>query len=475
MNKKKLFIAMSIAFAIGSSVEAFGDDLVIYDENAETEIGLIFNQSNPGGWNTQNLPSFRENSQQTGINTSATSFVMQTKNQADAWNSYVLLQIDKGGITPEMIQERPYLKIMVHKNPNVQNIALYLQTQNAKLPDWNIWAKAVYYGGPGSENTWVDMVIDLRKNRTNINYEDSTITAFRFLPITQHGAKPPIVTFRIDQIVLSDNSMPRDLQIMEQSNVQFLFEDYETEKSTWLKDQEINPQNTSNTFAVVDNPLASGINTSEKVLEFNKIDQCTWYHGGPMFRFNDLVVLDDTYKYMHCMIYVPEDGTTTENPTVQLHSADWTGNVNQRMDEFVIKKGKWIDMVQEVNKDNNIPYLRQFSVRFDVRNSNGDYINSAAAIFYIDNIMLNDNPNPIIETTGPGTNINRQEMKPMICYADGWLKANNISSDMYIYDLTGSMIKVVKTQNGQCNILLSLPQGVYIIKAQQQTHKITIR
>lgn len=475
MNKKKLLVALSLAFAVGSSVEAFCDDLVIYDEQVETEVGLIFNQSNPGGWNSQNLPSFRENSQQTGINTSATSFVMQTKNQADAWNSYVLLQIDKGGITPEMIKERPYLKIMVHKNPNVQNIALYLKTKNLPLPDWNIWAKAVYYGAPSAENAWVDMVIDLRKNRTNINYEDSTITVLRFLPITQHGAKPPIVTFRIDQIVLSDNSMPRDLQIMEQSNVQFQFEDYDTEKLAWLKGGEINPQNTSNTLAVVENPLVDGINTSDKVLEFNKIDQCTWYHAGPMFRFNDLVALDDTYKYMHCMIYVPEDGTATEAPTVQMHAADWTGNVNQRMDEFVIEKGKWIDMVQEINKDNNIPYMRQFSIRFDMRNSSGAFAESGAAKFYIDNVVLNNDPNPVTENAGPGTYVDQLEKNVEISYVDGCLKASHVVGNLYIYDLTGSMRQMVETQDGQCNTAINLPQGVYVVKAQNQIQKITVR
>ena len=90
------------------------------------------------------------------------------------------------------------------------------------------------------------------------------------------------------------------------------------------------------------------------------------------------------------MVYVPSSALEgRESVDLQLCAADFTGSENSEL--FTIwddETDGWIDLVMEVN---NIAYITEMTVRFDLRKDADDsYINSPANTFYVDGMTMNN-------------------------------------------------------------------------------------
>ena len=129
--KNKLLIILNLILLIQIPLFALDDILIFTGEDNVSEVGVSLTLPyNPGGLNPSNKPSFRVNSVKNGINTSDVCLAIVTNNNSLAWNTMVDLNILANGITPQMMSDRRYLKVMVWRNITSQEMCIQVNGQN---------------------------------------------------------------------------------------------------------------------------------------------------------------------------------------------------------------------------------------------------------------------------------------------------------------------------------------------------------
>jgi len=163
-------------------------------------------------------------------------------------------------------------------------------------------------------------------------------------------------------------------------------------------DSSIHP--VSETFIVVDNPLKAGINTSNKVLQFNRrgtIDGgMPW--GGFWANADPNIDLTSN-KYVHAKVL-----KTRISPLHFKMEGGGTGNLEQKSMYPQTKTEQWEDIVF---KFDTLEMTGLYPVVAFMPDFEDPLLQSDLLVIYIDDILLNNDPNPIIPSTFPITfNVN---------------------------------------------------------------------
>jgi hypothetical protein len=186
----------------------------------------------------------------------------------------------------------------------------------------------------------------------------------------------------------------------------------------------------------------------------------------------------DDPQYLHVLVYVPENVITDDNLTgvdVQLCAKDHLGNENTEI--FTVwddEVDEWIDLVMEIN---SIEYLKEVTVRYDLRSDDNGWVNSPANTFYLDEIVFNKDENP---RTHIETGI-RQTTSGVFATVTSASNAINVRTSkdvtIQVYNVLGGLIRSVKA-NGTA--VLPVEKGIYLVKinsvnGEQQVTKVLVK
>jgi len=421
MKKFKRIFASSLMLAFCFGTVYSKDDLVIssFEVGATTEVGVSILGTDASGYiggSYLEKPAVSDNPNATGINTSAKCVTQVLASTAKRWGAITYLDFTTT-ITPAMMTERKYMKIMVwrEKNPNNFRVSFAKAEDALRGVNWNDGTNA-YIAKLAKDGEWVDVVIDLSKSVTStvaggggtFKWMDQNLKSIGLQNVENATtALGYTVKVMYDNIVLSDSPMPRGVYIFEKSDLKFGFENLSGEKAFWLEKDSISAQSTTNSFEIIDNPVKATENNTSKVLKFNKSATCSWWEGGPKFTLDGLIPVGGTNpSFLHTMIYIPSGATTTAVPiTVQINATDWSGNTNQiEYDEYIFDTDKWVDIVLDLTT--KLTHLKQVAIRFDVQKNAAatDWIKTPAAMYYLDGIELTTSADPRVKleeyTTG---------------------------------------------------------------------------
>lgn len=214
---KKVNLPIIISLFLLNIISVFAaDDLVIstFETGATNEIGATLNLTVAGsGYAAGNFSmtpqiGLNDDTAPDGLNTSAKCLKMTVKNTGRRWGTFVYLDFPNGGLTKDMMKARKYMKIMVWREFEPNNMRISVNS-NAY---WNDGSNI--YAGKPIGGMWVDVVIDLSKTLAGRLWADSTINRICFQPIenaTSNWTVGTATTMKvmIDNIVLSDNNLTR--------------------------------------------------------------------------------------------------------------------------------------------------------------------------------------------------------------------------------------------------------------------------
>lgn len=399
MKNKVLLIILTIF--IVCPMWALDDLLIFTGEDNTGEIGVSLSLPyNPGGLNSANMPSFRANAIKEGINESDICFAMVSASNAMAWNTMAQLDILGGGLTPEMMEARPYLKVMVWRNIDSQEMCIQVNKQNWES-DNNI-----YRATPAKEE-WVDLVINLDQLRGSgnrwpkANWADSTITSFRFLPLAWNRSVGQQVVLRVDNIALSDNPEPRTQAPETGPNHvgDIMIENFEpdTEGEIGLTNiRAVAPEKDQfeQVPGVYENPYPGGINTTPTCLAMRTKPGATRWQCYAIADFDNggiTPLMMAKRKYLKMMVWRDYDLNTLR---ILLNNSDW--NASTYIYNGKPLKGEWVDLVIDLSKSyGGTIWGNQTltSIMFEPIENNSAGLGVPVTLL-IDNIVLSDDPFP---------------------------------------------------------------------------------
>jgi myo-inositol-hexaphosphate 3-phosphohydrolase len=134
---------------------------------------------------------------------------------------------------------------------------------------------------------------------------------------------------------------------------------------------------------------------------------------------------------------------------------------------------EWIDLVMEINR---IEYLKELTVRYDLRKEGSNYINSPANTYYLDDIVFNrdQDPRTHIET---GIKLPAVSTLAKITTADGAILISTAkNAQIQVYNIVGRLIHSAQDLK---KVELPVEKGVYVVNiiagGEKQTAKVLVK
>jgi hypothetical protein len=393
------------------------------------------------------LPQVGNNPAVGGNNTSAKCLLAINVADADWWGNFAVL----GMKTPITITEsNRYLHVKVYRSIQPKDFRIGFNGRE----DANI----VFSGTVANDATWENIVCDLGASFMDADLE------YIYIIWSTNWSDPRTgwesATYAFDDFTLSDSPLPPDVTPVDGNGLKIGFES-QSEITQWV--QEFDLINADNTAEIIDNPFTtSAVNSAGKALQFNKSADASWWQGYRIVFNNVLSVGGDYPNYLHTLVYIPgsvlEDGMLGVD--VQLCAKDHTGKENTAL--FTVwddEVDEWIDLVMEINQ---IEYLKEVTVRYDLRkNENDEYINSPANTFYLDEIVFDKDENPRTEIN---TGINKPAAQPLAkvtATGEAIQIYTSKNAGIQVYNVVGQLIESAYTSG---NRSIPVNKGLYIVK-----------
>lgn len=392
-------------------------------------------------------PSIGDNSAKGGLNTTEKCFVAVNAADADWWGNFGELKLK----TPITITEsNRYLRFLAYRSIQPKNFRIAVNGEHE--------AEA-YQGKLSKDGEWEGVVVDLG---AKLMGQELTSIVFVFScnwsdPRSGWGTG----TYMFDEFELSDKPLPPGVvEVEDLSGFNIGFEN-EAVTNQWISKFDMIHE--SNSYEIVDNPVSSDINPTAKVAKFNKSADASWWQGFRM-EFNGALKISPDYKYLHAMVWVPSEALGDEfSVDVQLCAKDFSGTEQTYMcpvwDDMC---DDWVDIVTPVT---TISYMTELTVRFNILKEGEVYVNSPANTFYLDGIVLNDDPDPRYELT---SGIRNQEVLDGIRVAGGTGVINVSTSQptlVKVYNTVGSLLYSASIQE---NTKISLAKGLHIVQLESE-------
>lgn len=452
MNMKKLLTLFSLSCLTLGSISAQNNADKIISTFEDGDNGLT--DTTP--WCDGNLfemgAQIMNNPETGGINNSEKCFGAVFKPNGGWWGAWTYLELEKPVVISE---EQPYLKMMVYRSVNRGGMSIGINNNDP-------WEKSF---STKADGVWEDIIFDLTDK---IGTELSTLV---ILHQNWDGQEGPQATYLYDNVVMSDNLLPRGVELVDGKGFNLSFQQ-QKETDKWIKNIEIFSDEI-NSYEIVDNPtINDDLNKTSKVFKFDK-GNCDWWHGGPKFNLNGLIELgeENELQYMHVAVNVPETAFNEDGIcTVQLCAWDHLGREsNQTFNIFEGDDNMWHDLVFSLTDELN--YITNFSVRFDIRKDNNDnWIKSPEGVFYLDEIAISNLEEERIliedQDAGEGNSVSQTGKNSNIVYNTKRGLNITVANDALvdISSVSGINVKRFNAKANETTVISSLPQGVYLIK-----------
>lgn len=440
---KKLF-TICVLITMGSFVTARAQVLATFENTATDQLEKGDKWYDPSRFVLE--PSIGDNSAKGGSNTSDKCFVAVNVPDADWWGNFGELKLK----TPITITEQNrYLKFLAYRSIQPKDFRVAINGDHEE-------ASMVYQGSLSADATWQGMVVDL-----GAKFMGQELKSIVFVyscnwsdPRNGWGA----ATYMFDNFELSDKPLPPGVtEVTDLSDFYINFEDQSKIDKYVSKFDVINA---ANSYEITNNTASSDVNPTQKMVTFNKSSDASWWQG---FRtvFKNALKISDDYRYLHVMLWAPESVLAgRESADVQLCAKDFSGKENTYTDKIWDDQvNGWIDFVMNVT---DIQYMTELTVRFDIQKDGDNYINSPANTFYIDELTLNNNPEPrrdvlsrISPTVDDLSNVKVSGGKNIVRLVSD--KMANVT----IYNVFGNSVKNVVVSGV---VSIPLAKGIYLVK-----------
>jgi hypothetical protein len=344
MKKSTLFILMMFIFA------GLAKSQVI--EDFEPVKMNVFSQGANG------YMKMVPNPDPSGINTSANVVEFLRGKDGDAWAGfYTTLS------TPVDITANRYVHVWVWK-PRISRTVFKLERADGNFEVASMSAQTQI-------NAWEELVFDF--GATAASGEYVKIVFFPDFPDGPVGLEEDIVIY-FDHIYVNNDPAVGSAPVM-------VIEDYENIPLNLMKGGEDDMSN----FTKVENPDKSGANLSDYVIKFHRDkDGVPW--GG---WFSATQVDVTTNKYMHAKVWKPRI-----SPIKFKLEGGAAGTLEIASMNAQTETGKWVDYVFDFSSKTGtyptIVFMPDFADPVDLTED---------IDIYFDDIILNNDPNPILEPT----------------------------------------------------------------------------
>ncbi|MDR2805192.1 MAG: T9SS type A sorting domain-containing protein [Dysgonamonadaceae bacterium] len=462
-------LSMVLAFTANAqplaTFEDGANDLAAFGTNDTGGGGFWFDTARfiDGG-----APQVGNNPAKGGLNTSEKCLLAVNVADADWWGNFCSI----GLATPITITEQNrYLHFMAYRSIQPKEFRVNV---NGNADGGNAGGSQIWNGKLKQNATWEWVVVDLG---SKILGQELSVISF----VLSNNWDDPrtgwdVATYAFDNFELSGSSLPPDVTLIDGSALKIGYES-QSEIDQWV--QEFDLLNTNNTASIIDNPFTtSEVNSGGKILQFNKSDQASWWQGYRINFKGIMAVGDPNPNYLHVLVYVPSSILEGDmiSMDVQLCAKDHLGNENAEL--FTVwddEMDEWVDLVMDINK---IEYLKEVTVRYDLRKDAEDnYINSPTNTFYLDEIVFNkdDERRTYIET---GVRETLPTPFATVTTTDDAINVRSAKQvNIQLYNVLGGLVRSVNV-NGTASI--PVDGGVYIVKinsvnGEQQIAKVLVK
>lgn len=289
---------------------------------------------------------------------------------------------------------------------------------------------------------WEDFVFDLSESISG-----KEVARIVIQPELNFNDAVPATTYLFDDFKLTESSYPEGVQIINVSKIV----DFDNEALTAQNILEFKLQSADAKYEITGNPHVSDVNPSGKVIRYNKPANTTWWHS-LQFLINGLAKVEYPNTYLHFMLFNPSGAP------VEVMAEDHSGK--QVSNEFyVYDSGEWEDFVLDLA---DLTTIKIIHFRFDV--SQRDNWNNPAGIYYVDDVVLNDDfaPRETI-TSSIKTTIGKDQLSVYSSNGTIYVKAADKQiASVEIFSVNGCK---VAAKNGIFDeVGFNLPKGTYLVK-----------
>ena len=331
-------------------------------------------------------------------------------------------------------------------------------------PDISIRVDAASAGGDGSADIramnaysnfgqWQDLVFEINggtggKSVIQINYLAdlgfNNSPAGRVLNNTDKFAY-------IDEIIVNSNPLPRGTSYINANNL------WDFESATTGNISGVSTYSDANnpvTYPVA-NPLKNSLNNTDNSCKRVAASTTNWWTGLE-YSFTSPVQLDATHKYLHTLVMVPSAGQKVVFD-VKVGSSKV---ISDRVTTVPVAN-EWVDVVLDLSA---YPFISGAAVKC------GHWDGTVAGDYFVDEIYLDDNPNPRVAVA---TALNGLKNAKMI-YSQGKDIVIDpvIACEAQIFELSG---KLVWKQEINQRVGIRMNQsGIYIVKTGNDVSRIIV-
>jgi hypothetical protein len=403
-----------------------------------------------------------------GINTSAKCLLAVNAANADWWGNFCSI----GLAEPITITENNrYLHFMAYRSIQPKNFRVNV---NGTSDGGNGGGNTEIWNGKLKQDaTWENVVVDLG----GLMEKEEPLSVISFV-LSNNWDDPRdgwgVATYAFDNFALSSSSLPPDVSLIDGNQLHVGFES-QTETDLWVK--EIDLINAGNSKEIIDNPFPeSAVNAQGKVLKFDKSADASWWQGCRLDFNGIMAVGGDNPQYLHALVYVPGVAFTDGmmGLDIQLCAKDHLGNENTEF--FTVwddETDEWLDLVMEINE---IEYLKELTVRYDVRKEGDDYINSPANTFYLDEIVFNKDSEAREKIEAGIKQFSVSGLAQITGDKGSILVQTDKSALIQVYDAVGKTIGLIREAT---RAEIAVQKGVYIIRitagGERQTAKVFVK
>lgn len=448
---KKLFtflILLSLALGVAEA-----QSLATFETGATDKlvIGEKYTGYRDARWVTR--PYIGTNDVTNGMNTSEKCYIAKLAVNTDWWGALDILYLTEPVIITE---ENRYLKFLAYRSDQTRDFGISVNNQHDVR---------FFLGKLSKTGEWVGVVADLK------NYIGKEVSSLVFVFMGNWTSPkptiPPSITM-FDNFELSSDPLPPGVNPVNGTGLRVSFEN-EAETNQWV--EKFDSTHVNNSWDIIDNPFTtSTANSGGKIVQFNKGDVAWWQGFRTVFN-GPMPVGNDMPKYLHTMVYVPAAALgDRQSIDIQICAKDHLLNESVYLETIWDDQvDEWIDIVQEIN---TIKYLKEVTVRYDVIKQGDTYVNAPANIYYLDDIVFNNDPEKRTQILYTGLKNAKQTGNDKFAFAvkDGIRITDQTLQSLKIFNSTGALLQ--HKTNLSTESLIPVEKGFYLVQGINEQGKL---
>lgn len=437
-------------------------------------MGEIKNDARYANFGTDAEPAFTrvtDNPVKTGLNASEKALQLSSLKGKSWWPDFLNLDL----ATPITITNaNRYLHIMHYRENLNKGFSISINNETP-LNDPDKGTKR-FDMNLSKAGQWEDVVVDLKWFIDN-NVPLSRICVL--IDMNWGGEAEPPTNYYFDEISLSDNKLPRGINILTDTEMSLFFGNTPS-YTKWVSKLDL--QNAENNSEIVANPFTTetAVLNSTSIFKFNKSANASWWQGPRVVLPGILEVgKAGVSSYLHVMVNIPTLEAGKDFYTVQLNAKDFSGkqiDSGDALKYWADDKGKWVDMVLDVT---TLGYVQEFTVRFDVRrDANDALINSPAGVFYMDAAAINASEAQRTVVVAPTSVKTVADNGINVFVQNKLINVSGNAAQISIFTVDGKLVNRIS----EVKLNYSIPMataGVYVVKTinaqgQAATSKVVV-